>query len=136
MNLKQHSIHKKGFTLLEIMAVVGIIALLSAIVIPNILAMRIRANDAVAQSTLRTIYSSLQNYMNVHSRYPDSTDDLIGDTPPYLNKDYFDGTHSGFTYTADLNSYSYNVRATPDRMKSTGSAVFLVTEEGKIEEAE
>ena len=40
-----------GFTLVEIMIVVAIIALLAAIAIPNLLRAKISANDALAQGT-------------------------------------------------------------------------------------
>ena len=47
--------NKKGFTFLEIMIVVAIIALLAAIAIPNLLRTRIQANESAAISSLKTI---------------------------------------------------------------------------------
>lgn len=44
-----------GFTLLELMIVIAVIAILAAIVIPNLLAARMRANETAAISILRTI---------------------------------------------------------------------------------
>jgi type IV pilus assembly protein PilA len=60
---------EEGFTLIELMVVVLIIAILLAIAIPTFLGARERANDRAAQSSLRnaltaakTMYTDSQNY--------------------------------------------------------------------------
>ena len=62
---------EEGFTLIELMVVVLIIAILLAIAIPTFLGARERANDRAAQSSLRnaltaakTIYTDSQNYQD------------------------------------------------------------------------
>ncbi|HQP10142.1 MAG TPA: type IV pilin protein [Candidatus Omnitrophota bacterium] len=119
---------KAGFTLVEIMIVVLIIALLSAIAIPNVLRARINAHDASAQAALKTIATAMETYLSTNSVYPPNTTALIGVTPPYLQVDYFDGNpHGGFTFTVDtLNASIYSVTAAPASV-NLGSGSYTIT---------
>jgi type IV pilus assembly protein PilA len=61
--------HEDGFTLIELMMVVLIIAILIAVAIPMLLGARARANDRAAQSTARdalvaakVVYTDTQDY--------------------------------------------------------------------------
>jgi len=66
---------RSGFTLIEIMIVVAIIALLAAVAIPNVLRGRTSANESAAISNLRALVSSLEMYRSVNNVYPDVFDE-------------------------------------------------------------
>lgn len=102
-----------GFTLVEIMIVVVIIALLAAIAIPGMLRSRQQAQEATAKANLKLIASALENYAAINSVYPTLTTELMGVTPPYLSSDYFTGVHGGYTYAHSLSNYSYLITAYP-----------------------
>lgn len=116
----------KGFTLVEVLVVVGIIALLAAIAIPNLMRAKISANESAARATLKSIANSLENYAAINSVYPTDTTQLIGATPPYLSVDYFADTHNGYSYTSVLGDYSYTITATPINV-NTGTVTYTIS---------
>jgi prepilin-type processing-associated H-X9-DG protein/prepilin-type N-terminal cleavage/methylation domain-containing protein len=67
--------HRQGFTLLEILIVCGVIALLTAILLPVFGKVRARAHSATCTSNLKQIGLSIQMYAVDHrGRYPHKSD--------------------------------------------------------------
>ncbi|MEI7633207.1 MAG: prepilin-type N-terminal cleavage/methylation domain-containing protein [bacterium] len=60
-----------GFTLIELIVVVSIIAILAAIAIPNFIEAQTRAKVSRAKSDLRTIAIAVEAYCTDHGKYPD-----------------------------------------------------------------
>lgn len=66
----------KGFTLIEIMIVVTIIAILSAIIIPNVINYPKRARVTATKLQIQQFRTPLELYYNDKGRYPSSEEGL------------------------------------------------------------
>lgn len=88
---------EKGFTLIELMVVVLIIAILIAIAIPVYNAYQDNAKKAACQSNLRIYNGATQNWKAAHGNYPGALSDLWTGTDKVVKKEYF--CPGGGTYT-------------------------------------
>ncbi len=122
-----------GFTLVEIMLVLVIIILLAAMPLQNLLKHRVTANDTMTKAVLRTISTALEMYSSQFNSFPLDYDDLIGDTPPFLSVNYFEGIHNGFSYSYNVTPATYSIIATPVSA-TAGTASFKVETGGTISE--
>ena len=72
---------EQGFTLIEIMVVVGIIGLLVAVLIPNVTGKMNEARIASARVQIKNVEEALVAYSMKHGgKYPDSLDVLTEET--------------------------------------------------------
>lgn len=62
---------KKGFTLIELIIVIAIIGVLTALIMPNFMAGRIRARDSAKKTDARSVKQAIQMYYNDYQAYPD-----------------------------------------------------------------
>jgi type IV pilus assembly protein PilA len=130
---------RKGFTLIEIMIVVAIIALLSAVAVPNILRARLNANETAAIANLKTLFASAQSFLAATGDEPTIFNDMSTATPPYI-----DGSWAGaaaasvvskggydFQYSdGTAANGSFHFSATPTTYGTTGNRSFYVDESG------
>lgn len=65
---------QKGFTLIEILIVVGIIGLLASVVLSGLGSVRSRGRDARRVADLRQVQQGLELYYTRYQEYPDETD--------------------------------------------------------------
>jgi general secretion pathway protein G len=65
---------KRGFTLIEILVVVGIIVLLAAILFPAFQSAREKGRSAACQSNLKQLGAAMAMYIQDYDRYPHAVD--------------------------------------------------------------
>jgi len=137
---------QKGFSLIELLIVVAIILIISAIAIPSYMRSRMQANEASAVGSVRMINTSAVTYSStyVDVGYPVNLSDMGGANPCtptstsacLLDDSIAQGTKSGyfFTWAGDgaTPSVSYTLSATPLVVGSSGQRMFCTDQAGVI----
>jgi len=91
----------KGFTLIELMIVVAIIAIIAAIAIPNLLRSRLQSNEAAAIGNLKTVVGAQTAYSAAEGGYAGTWDELrpmSATQPNYLDIDLDGVVVQGYNY--------------------------------------
>ena len=126
---------RKGFTLIEIMLVVTILAMLMVLGFPNFIRARLNANETAAVHTVRSLSTALESYRSTQSptTYPALLSDLSSANPSYIDAAWTNGQKQGyqFTYTW-VGANQFTLIAAPLTTNLTGNRTFFMDESGVI----
>jgi len=138
--------NRNGFSLIELLLVVAVILIISAIAIPNFLRSRQRANEASAVASMRIINTAAVTYSLTYPNlgYPAFLPVMGGANPCtatpaqacLLDDTLAQGTKSGysFAWTGDglVPSVGYLITGTPLVVGSTGQRMFCTDQRSVI----
>ncbi|MFC2074977.1 competence type IV pilus minor pilin ComGE [Bdellovibrionota bacterium] len=98
--------NKKGFTLIELIIVLAVIAIIIGVVIPTIQGMQEEANLTRAEQELNTLRTAVQSYFRHNDAYPvDVHATLTGATPAIITAILSDPFQTDATTTPDTYGY-------------------------------
>lgn len=79
MNCKLNNFsNKSGFSLVELLVVISIIAIISALTMPNFMGARDRARDSARISDMEAVKNALRLYYNDNQSYPVGNGETLG----------------------------------------------------------
>lgn len=113
-----------GFTLIELMIVVAIIAIIAAIAIPNLLRSRMQSNESASIGNIRTINAAEVAFHSANSQYATTFDQMTTATPPFLDGNWT-AAKSGYNYTLGGTVNCFTINADPSEPGTTGNRYFF-----------
>lgn len=137
---------QKGFSLIELLLVVAVILIIAAIAIPNFLRSRMRANEASAVASIRTIDTAAVTYSITYPTqgFPASLTTLGGAEPCtassstscLLDDNLAQGVKAGynFVFTGDglVPSVTYAITGAPLLVGGSGQNMYCSDQAGVI----
>lgn len=124
--------NNQGFTLIELMIVVEIIAILAAIAVPNYIRTRIQTNEAAATASLRVILDAENSYNTQYYVYANNMSLLTNEDPPFLTGGEWTAPRSGYTYRVEGVPTNFVAYALPVEYNVTGWHGFRIDASGAI----
>ncbi len=138
MKLQRTARHGEGFTLVELMITVSVIAILMAFSIPIITNAKMMTNEGSAVSSIRTLTSANTTYRTRYGSYPGHFDDLS--SSGIIDEDLAASVQtpgkSGYVFTYSHSGGAWELRAAPITPGVSGQRYFYADTSGVIRTAD
>ncbi len=121
---------QNGFTLIELMIVIAIMAILASVAIPSLIASRMSSNEAAAISTMRVIHTVNEQYRGRFGSYSANLADL--QSADYIDNVLGAGSKSGYSFTLAGLPFTWDCHAEPVTPGRTGVRGFFCDASGVI----
>ena len=108
-NTTMKRVMKKGFTLVEIMIVVAIIAILAAVAIPNFIRYRNDSRTAACIANMKQLQTAAESYLTKHPGAAPAVADLCGTGEDKYIKNEMTCPKDGSAYTIALENGAIKV---------------------------
>ncbi len=129
---------QRGFTLIELMIVIAIIAIIAAIAIPNLIEARKGSNEAAAIGNLRTLFTAEEMFRDEDKdhdgtlQYATSLGQLAT-TGALIDQALASGTRQGYAYEIQKATlFEFQATANPLVPGRSGDRYFFIDDTGAI----
>lgn len=117
---------KKGFTLIELVMVLSVIAIMASIAVPSYFSMRQEGMYTKAQKEVSFLQAAVENYWQENNKLPENlTNDLINTKTKILTQKAYD------PWKTDNTNYGYKVGKTEQ-----GEEYYVIYTKGLADEVE